>query len=1174
MLTNIIKFEWQYHSRQWPFLVSVLAFFAIGMLSVNFGYGGNTIYVNSPYAITTVLSLLSLLSVFVVTLFCASGVLRDGEYKMQEMVFATALSKWQYMCSRFTGVISCTILVLAFALLGMLSGVVLFGKPHQLGPFDLYNYLWPLVVMGLPNVLLNTALLFSVSTFTRSAAATYVSGVLLYVLYFVGSILGNSPLMASYSPGSPDEIYLVSLLDPYGLAAFYGQTSFWTAAERNSQFPVLQGAFLINRMLWLAVSLMIIIVTYARFSFTLSYTKAKGRANEAREAFVPVSYAIVSTTTDHLIAHWHMFSARVRVEAAAIFKSIPFMVMALLWTFLVAIEVSEHIFHGMYSISSYPTTGLIINVIWSASSVLIPVIFYSNELMWRERGIKMNELVDATPVSNTVLFLSKCAVLALVIFTFILLSILTGLGLQIFSGYFNVELSLYLSPFYYGGLRLFLFGILALSVQSLVPNKYFGLAVTGGMIGLLLMLPRFGVEHYLLKYASLPGLQYSDMNGFGHFESAFHWQIAYWSAVTGVFAVLALCFWRRGTLQVKFQYSLGFGKAFFLIAFLIMAAISGGFIFYKTNVQLPYRTSGEITDWRAGYEKKYKPLANQPQPTINSVRVEVDLFPHERMYHVEGTYIIKNSSQRPINQVWVGVDPEVQPIEVALYNASLDKHDELYKQYWFKMDKPLMPGDSLTMTFSLQVMKTGFMPFNTENSILYNGTYIELEKYLPFFGYAPDFELINPAEREQNGLPEQEGWVKLDNAKPEKYEWVNYEAIISTIQDQQVVSVGTLHEEWEKEERRYFHYKTGRPIPFMFGISSARYEKMKKAYNGVEVEFYYHPGHEYNIERMLESTMHSLDHYGSSFSPYQFDHIRLAEIPHYRGAATAYPGVIFIAESMFLYDFSDPEKPDYAYTMAHEVAHQWWGGQIMPANVQGFKTLTETLAQYSELLLLEEKYGRGKLTQFIAHELDAYMSSRGYDPGNELPLYRSESQVFVHYQKGAVIMNGLNRLLGEEKLNTALKNFLKKHSYPGHKPTSMDLLLELYTVAPENRELIDDWFKRVFIYNLRVLSASYEQQKDGKFKVVAELITRRNKVGEDMKETAAILNEAIEVGVFTTYPDEAADDQILYLQPHHFIQDTTTLTFIVDEKPEILAIDPYLTRVDRNRIDNVMEMEE
>ncbi|ELR70802.1 hypothetical protein C900_03410 [Fulvivirga imtechensis AK7] len=1144
-------------------------FFAIGILSVNFGYGGNTIHVNSPYAVTTVVSLLSLLSVFVVTLFCASGVLRDSEYKMQEMVFTTGLSRWQYICSRFTGVISCTLVVFVFALLAMLLGLVLFGKAHQLGAFSLYNYLWPLVVMALPNILLNTVLLFSVSAFTRNVAATYISGVLLYVLYFAGSMLGNSPLMASYSPASPDEAYMVSLLDPYGLAAFYSETSFWTATERNSQFPALQGAFLINRMLWFAVSVMIMMVTYARASFTLSSKRAKGHANEVSEAFVPVFYTVVSTVTDRLMAYWLMFRARVKMELLTIFRSIPFMVMALLWVFLVAIETSEHIFHGMFSISSYPTTGLIVNIIWSASFVLIPVIFYSNELMWRERSMKISELVDVTPVSNVVLFLSKCVVLALVIVMFILFSILTGIGIQVFSGYFKFELPLYLSIYYYGGLRLFLFGILALFTQSLIPNKYTGMAVSGGMIGLLLMLPRFGVEHHLLRYADVPGLQYSDMNGFGHFSTAFHWQIIYWTAVTGIFAVLAFSFWRRGTFQTKLKCPGALVKPF-LAAFLVTAIISGGAIFYKTNIQKPYKTSKEIIGRRVDYEKKYKSFGNLPQPIISSVKTEVDLFPDERMYHVKGTYAVKNSGQQPISKVWVGFDPEVQPKAVVLDDMFPDEQDERFKQYWFELDNALMPGDSLVMEFSLQVEKTGFMPFNTENSILDNGTYIELEKYLPFFGYAPDLELKDPVERERYGLPEQEGWVKLENAKPEKYEWVNYEAVISTLTDQKVVSVGMLQDEWEIEGRRYFHFKTEQAIPFMFGISSARYKMIKEVHNGIEVEFYYHPGHEYNIERMLESTKHSLDYYGKHFSPYQFEHIRLAEIPHYRGAATAYPGVIFVAESMFLYDFRDPEKPDYAYTMAHEVAHQWWGGQLMPADVQGFKTLTETLAQHSELLLLEEKYGRGKMTQFIAHELDAYMSSRGYDPGNELPLYRSESQVFVHYQKGAVIMNGLNRLMGEQKLNTALANLLKKHGYPANKPTTEDLLLEIYTVAPENRELIDDWFKRVFIYDLKVLSAKYEQQEDGKFKVIAEIMTKRNSVRENKQEVAATLSEAIEVGVFTAYPDEAADDQVLYLEPHHFSSGTTTLIFMVDEKPEILAIDPYLTRVDRNRIDNIM----
>jgi hypothetical protein len=56
----------------------------------------------------------------------------------------------------------------------------------------------------------------------------------------------------------------------------------------------------------------------------------------------------------------------------------------------------------------------------------------------------------------------------------------------------------------------------------------------------------------------------------------------------------------------------------------------------------------------------------------------------------------------------------------------------------------------------------------------------------------------------------------------------------------------------------------------------------------------------------------------------------------------------------------------------------------------------------------------------------------------------------------------LSDLIGEEKVNAALHNFLKNNSYP-KKPTSMDLINEFYKVAPNEhlKKQIDLLFKTI-----------------------------------------------------------------------------------------------------------------
>ncbi|MCD8476253.1 MAG: hypothetical protein LRY40_07895, partial [Shewanella fodinae] len=147
----------------------------------------------------------------------------------------------------------------------------------------------------------------------------------------------------------------------------------------------------------------------------------------------------------------------------------------------------------------------------------------------------------------------------------------------------------------------------------------------------------------------------------------------------------------------------------------------------------------------------------------------------------------------------------------------------------------------------------------------------------------------------------------------------------------------------------------------------------------------------------------------------------------------------------FVTDLRDKEKIDPVYYVtAHEVAHQWWGHQLGAADVQGSAVLSESLSQYSALMVLQHKYGAEILRKFLKYELDRYLRGRSAEQKEELPLLRTEGQNYIHYQKGSVIMMALEDHLGEQRLNDNLKAFLERYRYRNDPyPTTLDLLTYL-----------------------------------------------------------------------------------------------------------------------------------
>ena len=49
------------------------------------------------------------------------------------------------------------------------------------------------------------------------------------------------------------------------------------------------------------------------------------------------------------------------------------------------------------------------------------------------------------------------------------------------------------------------------------------------------------------------------------------------------------------------------------------------------------------------------------------------------------------------------------------------------------------------------------------------------------------------------------------------------------------------------------------------------------------------------------------------------------------------------------------------YITAHEVAHQWWAHQVMGGNVQGSTMMSESLAQYTALMVMKHEYGPAQM---------------------------------------------------------------------------------------------------------------------------------------------------------------------------------------------------------------------
>jgi len=210
------------------------------------------------------------------------------------------------------------------------------------------------------------------------------------------------------------------------------------------------------------------------------------------------------------------------------------------------------------------------------------------------------------------------------------------------------------------------------------------------------------------------------------------------------------------------------------------------------------------------------------------------------------------------------------------------------------------------------------------------------------------------------------------------------------------------------------------------------------------------------------------------------------------------------------------------------------------------------------------------MKRFLRFELDQYLRGRAQERNEEQPLYKVDpNQGYIHYNKGAMVMYALQDYIGEDKVNEAIRGFLKQYAFQGPPyPTSLDLEGYFQKVTPpEYQYLFDDMFRNITLYDDRAVSADYVKLFDGKYQVHLVVEAKKFRADGRGQEHSVALNDMIDIGVLD------ADGKYLYLEKHKIDREKTEFTLTVDKLPAMAGIDPVDKLIDRNPDDNVMAVE-
>lgn len=1082
-----------------------------GAASVANGWAPNSDY----YVARLCIGFVFMTSPFFNALLMGDAVARDYRLGVLPLILSKPISRAEYLAGKFIG----NFLVFTLACAGFILTAFLLQATKTEGmvvlPWRIVPYLKHFLILVVVSHLLLAAFCFTVGTLTRSVKLVYGSIVGLYVLFIA--------LSATFQDSVSRSARLAHLFDPWLFD--WGRRSIGLqnrAAFVNEVTMTYGGIVLANRLMMLTLTALLLTILYKRFSttergagatetsvITLNLTEPSERLDgesgwghaeqaaaldvgwppaaatrvEGRRAAIPD----VAVSHGGALARLGQFAAAVRMEFKLLRAERSLIILAPLVVLLSSVELNSY--GGAFGASLFPLSSVYAPNSARALVMLLGglTLFYTGEIFHRDRELKVEPLLWSLPVPDWLLLLRKYVAMLLLASGLMVLFMLTALALQLYRGLAPVELRPYLVV--YGLIVLpsiaFIIGA-ALALHVLLRDKYLAHAVGVALGVCLFYLLSRGYTNWLYNPVLYRLWNYSDMTGLAPYRTGLLLHRVYWGAITVAALAVAHIFYQRGATKKGSLRVFGYGVtdrtwAVACAAVALAVTLATGLVISR---EIARGLDGEPREAAMlRYEKMYAGAYREaPAPDWRRVDLQVELYPDERRMRARGTFELVNRSERERPTVLVSLDPACRWQSVTLDGATRVSPEAEEVAHVFTLAAPLAPGAVTNLRAEWEAtIPEGLARTSSEytNFIAAGGTFLGGPggiEWLPASGYQRGWEIADENTRRAHGLEPQKPLPELKDAAvvPPLFGGAPFDVRveINVPADHTALSAGRLVAvRDEGAERRTFIYETDHPVNG-FPILAARYAEKRRG----DLAVYYHPQHTFNVEAMLDAMTAARRKYERDYGALPFRDLRIAEFPRLASFALAYPTIIPFSEDLVFLTREDDEHVNSTYfSVAHEVAHQWFGVVVVPGRSRGASVLHEGLAEYAAGALIEEELGRDAAALFRRHEEQTYLRRRRAD--GEPPLsvveddYATQSPVF--YQKAGLVFHMLENLLGRDRMNAALREYVTRYSFAERHPTIHDLLAIFKQQTPDGSLdwFYEQWFERVTLPDFRIESA-------------------------------------------------------------------------------------------------------
>lgn len=1086
---------------QFWWLLALLLFMAWGLstgsMQISSGdasVGGKKAWITSEFSFAFSLAMLmAILYSFYGSIAAGMAVVTDDELKISEMLHSTPLRPGEYVWGKFLALLACFLAALGIQVLFAIFFNHVLPNPDAVeirGPFELTNYLRPVVVFALPALLFYLGVAFFLGERWRRPVTVFLFPIAMMIL--CGFFLWN------WAPTwlDPAVNRALMLVDPGGVR-WLSET--WLKLDRGAEFYNktrigLDTPFVLSRLVFAALGLLGVVLAKRHLAAHLQgettseprrrlfRRQTRARAEEAPAngtvlAFPrPLGELGMRNTEPGLVRSAALVAGtelRNTMAAPGLYLFGALILVQTLGSSLLdlgAFQTELLLTPGLTAVRSFNTLSFLLCLL---------LMFYTIESLERERSTGLAAISFSTPVRTASLLFGKVLANSMVGLVMVVATFL-GCALAILvQGTVPLSLSPYLLVW---GLlltpTLIVWTSFVLAVHAVGGQRFLTYSLGLGVIALSFYLQFRGHMNWVGNWWIWDTLQWSDM-GFFELNRKALWlnRIMVLGLAALFIAVAVRAFGRRqadviGTLH-RLQPGPARKSVLRLAPFAAVPLVAGALLWF--GVDDGFQGGGYEKKGRDYWKQNLATWKDAPQPAIAGVDAGLRIEPDRRWLASRGSYVLVNHRDEVLRQFALTGGPHWEKLGWTLGGRKYEPENRS-GLYVFTPPTPLKPGDRMRVGWSFE----GSFPHGiTKNGggagefILPSGTVLTSfsPSFAPVVGYMEQIGIKEGEnDYEQRIYPDDFFEGPTDVLFGVGHPFTTRIAVTAPA-EYTFNSVGTKTSEKTADGRRTVVWQSDHPVR-LFNVVGGRWEVRRG--NGTAI--YHHPAHAYNVGEMISTLDAARRHYSEWFRPFPWKELKLSEFPALAGYAQGFPTDITFSEAIGFLTKSDVKTDALFLVTAHESAHQWWGNLLTPGKGPGGNLLSEGMSHYSTALLFERVKGARARLEFMKRIEENYGDQRRADA--ERPLVKidgsRQGDQTVTYDKGGWVFWMLDHHLGRERMLAGLKKFMADWGNGPDYPVLQDFTASLRPFAADPAAydaFVKQWFHEVVVPEYRLSDA-------------------------------------------------------------------------------------------------------